>query len=184
MAKIGICGAQSVGKTTLLNALRNEKYLIGYDFCDEVTRWVGSLGLAINEQGNDNTQMLIAMRHIYNLRMHRSFITDRTILDCYVYSKWLFRNNQISYACLDEIGRIFKEIKLDYTHLFYIKPEFKIENDGVRSTDEVFQKQIVELFEDTLFEHYYDDEYTILTGTVEDRVTQFREAFKREVYGR
>ena len=40
--RIGITGAQSVGKTTLLNALRSEKLFDDYTICDEVTRRVKS----------------------------------------------------------------------------------------------------------------------------------------------
>ena len=179
MAKIGFSGAQSVGKTTLLNALREEKMFSGHEFCDEVTRWVGGLGLPINEGGSDATQLLIAMRHIFNLRMHESFVTDRTILDCYVYTKWLWNHDNVSAGTVNEIRDIFNTIKLDYHHIFYIRPEFAIEDDGVRSADENFQKEIVQLFEDALFEFYYDDEYTVISGSVKDRVAQIKETVKR-----
>jgi hypothetical protein len=45
----GISGAQSVGKTTLLNALRSEPTFKDYSICDEVTRRVKSYGLLIND---------------------------------------------------------------------------------------------------------------------------------------
>ena len=172
-SKIGICGAQSVGKTTLLNALKQEKRFSDYKFCDEVTRWVGKLGLPINEQGTDDTQFLIAMKHIYNLRLNDRFITDRTIIDCYVYSKWLYNKGKLSEACLNEIHRIAKTIISDYNQIFYIKPEFEIKDDGVRSTDLSFRDEIVTLFEDALFE-FLDNDYIILSGSVDERVKQFK----------
>lgn len=177
--KIGFSGAQSVGKTTLLNALKNEKIFSNHDFRDEVTRWVGGLGLPINEAGNDATQLLIAMRHIYNLRMYNNFVTDRTILDCYVYTKWLWSRQLVSEDTYREVKHIFDAIKLDYDHIFYIRPEFAIEDDGVRSADKKFQDDIVQLFEDALFENFYDDEYTVLSGSVEQRVEQLKETIKR-----
>jgi len=79
--RIGITGAQSVGKTTLLNALRSEKLFKDYAICDEVTRRVKSYGLPINEGGTDTTQRLIMNEHIYNAFMHEDMLTDRTALD-------------------------------------------------------------------------------------------------------
>lgn len=176
--KIGFSGAQSVGKTTLLNALRKERMFENHEFRDEVTRWVGGLGLPINETGNDATQQLIAMRHIYNLRMYDNFVTDRTILDCYVYTRWLWSKQLVSDDTNRDVESIMDTIKLDYDHMFYIRPEFAIEDDGVRSADQKFQNEIVQLFEDALFEKFYDDEYTILTGSVEERVTQVKQTVK------
>ena len=79
--KIGITGAQSVGKTTLLNALRSEKLFKDYVICDEVTRRVKSYGLPINEEGTDITQRLIMNEHIVNVFMYGNMLTDRTALD-------------------------------------------------------------------------------------------------------
>ena len=96
--RIGITGAQSVGKTTLLNALRSEKLFKDYVVCDEVTRRVKSYGLPINEEGTDITQRLIMNEHIVNVYMHDNMLTDRTALDGLVYSTYLYKQNKISIA--------------------------------------------------------------------------------------
>ena len=62
--RIAISGAQSVGKTTILNALRSEKIFKDYHVANEVTRRVQSYGLPINENGTDLTQRLIMQEHI------------------------------------------------------------------------------------------------------------------------
>lgn len=172
--KIGLSGAQGVGKTTLLNALRKDKDFKNYAFCDEVTRWVKSIGFNINESGNDSTQYMIAMRHIYNLRMHDVFVTDRTMLDCLVYTRYLHENNQVSDECLQEITKIFKVINKDYTKLFYILPEVPVEDDGVRSAAPEFRARIEELFKLALIEDV-DVPYIILRGTVKERVNLIKE---------
>ena len=56
--RIGITGAQSVGKTTLLNALRSEKLFDDYTICDEVTRRVKSYGLPIIEAKKFNLKII------------------------------------------------------------------------------------------------------------------------------
>ena len=90
--KIGIAGAQSTGKTTLLNALRSEPCFKDFSICDEVTRRVKSYNLPINEQGGDITQKLIMHEHIVNVFMHDDMITDRTVLDGVVYTHYLCHN--------------------------------------------------------------------------------------------
>ena len=60
--RIGLSGTQSTGKTTLLNVLRSEKHFKEYQVNDEVTRWVRSLGIDINEAGSDISQELIMMK--------------------------------------------------------------------------------------------------------------------------
>jgi len=148
--RIGITGAQSVGKTTLLNALRSEKLFKDYVICDEVTRRVKSYGLPINEEGTDITQRLIMNEHIVNVYMHDNMLTDRTALDGLVYSKYLYKNNQISISTMKYVREVFQKVRNSYDVIFYIDPEFDIVDDGVRSTDKEFRDDITGLFRVTI----------------------------------
>ena len=145
--RIGITGAQSVGKTTLLNALRSEKFFTKYAICDEVTRRVKSYGLPINEEGTDTTQLLIMNEHIYNVFMYDNMLTDRTALDGLVYSTYLFKHKNISDKTMGKITDIFHRVWEHYDHVFYIEPEFEIEEDGTRSVNKAFRDEIVDIFE-------------------------------------
>lgn len=145
--RIGITGAHSVGKTTLLSALRSEKMFAEYVICDEVTRRVKSYGLPINEDGNDTTQRLIMNEHIVNVFMHDKMITDRTVLDGLVYSTYLCRNNKIVNSTFNYAADVFDRVWPHYDHVFYIEPEFDIVHDGTRSVDVKFRNDIVKLFE-------------------------------------
>lgn len=145
--KIGIAGAQSVGKTTLLNALRSEVALKGFTICDEVTRRVKSYGLNINEDGSDLTQRLIMQEHIVNVFMHDDMITDRTALDGLVYSSYLFKKNKIDASTMKFVRNVFNKVWPKYDYVFYIAPEFDIVDDGERSTSKEFRDEIVELFD-------------------------------------
>ena len=60
-----------------------------------------------------------------------------------------------------------------YDFIFYLTPEFAMEDDGVRSVDEGFQKQIVKLFEQYILE--CEVPVIHLTGSVEDRIKQIKE---------
>ena len=145
--KLGITGAQSVGKTTLLNALRSERGLLGFNVCDEVTRRVKGYGLPINETGTDVTQLLIMQEHIVNVFMHENIIADRTALDGLVYTSYLHRMGKVSTDTLIRVRHMFKKVWPLYSYVFYIEPEFDIVDDGVRSVDKPFRDAIAELFE-------------------------------------
>ena len=148
--RIGITGAQSVGKTTLLNALRSEKLFKDYAICDEVTRRVKGYGLPINEEGTDITQLLIMNEHIYNVFMYDNMLTDRTVLDGFVYSTYLFKHGKIGDKTMGKVRDIFNRTWEQYDHVFYIEPEFEIVDDGTRSIDLAFRDEIAELFETTI----------------------------------
>lgn len=148
--RIGITGAQSVGKTTLLNALRSEKFFKDFIICDEVTRRVKSYGLPINEEGTDTTQKLIMNEHIFNVFMFNDMLTDRTALDGLVYSTYLYKQNQISISTMKYVRQVFDKVWPEYDHVFYIEPEFDIVDDGVRSTNLSFRNEIADLFETTI----------------------------------
>tara|TARA_R110000772_G_scaffold2311_7_gene8009 strand:- start:6222 stop:6755 length:534 start_codon:yes stop_codon:yes gene_type:complete len=168
--KIGIMGAQSVGKTTLLNALRSEEAFNDYVICDEVTRDIRELGLEINEDGNDVTQMLIMQKHIVNVFLHDNMITDRTALDALVYTTHLNNIGKVSRNTLDAIKVMYDKCIQAYDFVFYISPEFDLVSDGVRSDDIDFRDNIVLLFEGFISE--FPREVTILTGSVRGRVEQ------------
>lgn len=166
--RIGITGAQSVGKTTLLNALRSEKLFKDYVICDEVTRRVKSYGLPINEEGTDVTQRLIMNEHIVNVFMHDNMLTDRTALDGLVYSTYLYKNNQIAISTLKYAKEVFHKVWYSYDHVFYIEPEFEIVDDGVRSVNTQFRDEIADLFETTIEKEKLS--MRRVKGSVRDRV--------------
>ena len=166
--KIGLSGAQSVGKTTLLNALRSERDFKDFAICDEVTRRVKSYGLPINEDGSDVTQMLIMNEHIYNVFMFDNMLTDRTVLDGLVYSTYLHKHGKINDKTLSHVKKVFDRVWGEYTHVFYIEPEFEIQDDGTRSIDISFRDEIVESFNTAIAKRNLD--VIKVRGSVRNRV--------------
>lgn len=166
--RVGISGAQSVGKTTLLNALRSEKCFKDYAVRNEVTRSVKALGVHINEHGSDISQQLIMKEHIYNLVMFDDMVTDRTALDGIVYTHWLWADGKVSDECMQQCKDVFNKINDMYDYMFYIRPEFPIENDGVRSSSQQWQDEIVLLFD--MYIKEYDLKVINVSGSVRERV--------------
>jgi len=169
--KIGISGAQSVGKTTLLNALRSEQPLKSYRFCTEVTRTVKEYGLPINESGTSNTQKLIMQEHITNIFLYDNMITDRTALDGLVYTTYLYRKGQVSQKIYSFVNIIFDKLISRYDLLFYILPEFDIEENEIRSTNVEFRNDIVCIFDEVIINKKISN-YIKLSGSVRSRVEQ------------
>jgi len=145
--KLAFTGAQSTGKTTLLKELkRDPDFSLKYDFRDEITRRMQKKGLSINESGNDITQLLIMNSHIKNTLID-NVIMDRCALDGLVYTDWMYRKGKIQQWVIEYADNVFKMLIDRYDYIFYLVPEFDIEDDGVRSTDIDFRNEIVILFE-------------------------------------
>jgi len=75
---------------------------------------------------------------------------------------------------LSDVGIDLNKTITEYDHLFYIRPEFDIVDDGVRSTDLQFRDEIVDIFEGLISE--IPRPVSVLTGSVRDRVEQVMKA--------
>ena len=171
-------GAQSTGKTTLLNRLHEKNGEYPFEFVPEVTRLVmHDYEMPINEDGDDLTQLLIMTEHVRNVFNHRAdriirgshMIFDRCALDGIVYSVWLLKNRKISRACYDACELIYKSLQDEYDVVFYTSPDdVKLVDDGERSVDVKFRNDILELFD--LYMHRYNGKLVVLNGSVEERL--------------
>ena len=96
--KIAICGAGSVGKSTLLEALRKDAQFNNgeIEFITEVTRTIGK-SLPINKSAKDYdaTQLMITGAHLNNLSKE-SFVVDRCLIDGFVYTNYLWQDHKCS----------------------------------------------------------------------------------------
>jgi len=172
--KIAISGAQSTGKTTLLNSIkkdfRRNGMLPKYTFFDELTRKIHQEGIKINEDGDDLTQLLTLNVHVNNI-VYNNFVSDRSIIDAVCYTHYLYSEDKVSEWVMNYATNVMKKIVFLYDRIYYLPNELAIKDDGVRSSNKTFRDDIVELFE------YYIEEYNLpvikLTGTVAERTNQF-----------
>jgi len=149
--RVSFTGAQSTGKTTLLNKCK-EIYK-DYKFVDEVTRYVRrTYDVKINEIGGSETQLYILAEHIKNhLKLDENLMLDRCILDGYVYTKYQVLQGKVKEDILKAFNSVFNVLfdKLDY--VFYTDPsDVKLVDDGERSVDFKFRDDIILLFEDLI----------------------------------
>lgn len=169
--KIAITGAQSTGKSTLLRFLKQDDDLKGFEFIDELTRQIAAKGIDINEEGSNMSQIFTVTIHAENI-MKKHFISDRCTLDGLVYTRWLHDQGKVDDWMMDYALGVAREVLPRYDYIFYLPPEIPIEDDGVRSADEQFRKDITKLFE------FYIDRLKLkvyeLSGSVPERAKTFK----------
>ena len=170
--KIAFTGAQSTGKTTLLNKLKSNTNYYKFTFIDEITRRMTKHGLEINEGGDDMTQLLIMNSHLKNI-LKGDVIMDRCALDGVVYTRYLYNKGQVSEWVMDYAEKVFQLIIDNYDYIFYLQPEFDIKDDGVRSTDIDFRNDIVKLFNNYILE--CEIPVIQISGTAEERINKIKE---------
>lgn len=174
--RIGLSGTHGTGKTTLLNDLLSTGYFDGYANRSGGSRWVHSLGLPINKEGNDAGQILIALNQVRNLWSFDKMISDRTLLDVLVYTDIQYHEGKVSYETYLMIDDLLCDAidKKSYRHIFYIRPFGEPADDGLRSQDLGYHDKTFKTFERLInnFGLMQKDFFHIIEGTREERVRQ------------
>jgi len=83
--KIGFCGTMSVGKTTLVNALKELEEFKDYNFRTERSKHLMSLGIPLNTDSTLKGQTVFLSERSVEL-MQDNIITDRTIIDVMAFA--------------------------------------------------------------------------------------------------
>ena len=163
---IALVGSSSTGKSTVFELLKLK--LNNYTFLSESTRTVLNFGFSINENGDDTTQLAILSYHLRSLLNPGNLVLDRCILDNYAYSMNL--DNVQEYTrkyILDTLSLV----KNEYTHIVYFPIEFESVNDGVRSVNEEWRREVDSSFK-YLLETLYPNQYLTVFGSPKQRTEQ------------
>ena len=169
--KIGFCGTMSVGKTTLVNALKELPEFKDYHFRTERSKHLMNLGIPLNTDSTLKGQLVFASERAAEL-MQEKIITDRTVIDVMAFcdlSKSMkdhekFYLNATLYYLINE-----------YDILFYVSPEgVEIEDNGVRETNAEYREAVDKKIK-SIVGMYRRDAITI-KGTVKERINQVKKA--------
>ena len=166
--RIALVGASSTGKTTVYELLKNK--LPKYEFVNESTRTIGSYGFPINEKGTEATQLAISCFHLEALLQPYNQVLDRCYMDVLVYSKFMNKITPMTYLYIEDT---WNRIKTEYTHYIYFPIEFDSVDDGVRSVNEKWRKEIDDEFKVVL--DGVRQPYLTITGSPMQRVDQILE---------
>lgn len=177
--KIGICGAHSQGKTTLVNNL-GFAGLPDFKFRVNLTRDLNKL-LPINEEGDSISQYLVMARHLEFALTPGRWVLDRCALDGIAYSHYFYNQGRVDKVVMDALEKVYETCIPYYDRIFYIKPELPLVNDGQRSVNKEFFDGVVEQF-DFYTEHFsVKDKIVYLYGSVEERTSQVLEVINKDL---
>lgn len=179
---ISFSGAQSTGKTTLLNHLQSLNTHI--KFIPEITRLIKrEYNLPINENGTDVTQMLIIGEHLRNAYKadidNVPYILDRCSLDGLVYTYWLCEQKSIGLNIFSMAETIFRKTIDKYDVIFYTSPDDVIlTEDGERSVNKQFRDEIIDIF--NMYIRGLNVKPVILSGSISERLQTIKETLSNK----
>ena len=174
--KIGLCGTMSVGKTTLVNALKKEPEFKNYTFRTERSKYLNSIGIPLNTDSTLKGQLVFSAERAAEL-MQENIITDRTIVDVMA-----FANLSESMASGEKfyLGATIQPLMREYDILFYVSPEgVEIEDNGVRETNADYRMAIDKEIKSIIGMHRSST--PVIKGTVEERIEQVKNTIAQYV---
>ena len=168
--KIGLCGTMSVGKTTLVNALKELPQFKDYNFATERSQHLMSLGIPLNTDSTLKGQTVFLAERCGEL-IHDNIITDRTIFDVMAFT---MNAKSIPYQDKEAFETYASEFIREYDYIFYISPHgIEIEDNGIRETDEHY-RDLIDFTITTLIKRYSHKAGKIekISGSTEERIQQ------------
>jgi GTPase SAR1 family protein len=170
--KIGLCGTVSVGKTTLVNALKELKQFKDYEFATERSKYLRDQGIALNTDSTLKGQIVFAAERALEL-MKENIITDRTIYDVMAFT---FSAESISEFEKREFANLMSRLVGEYDVVIYVSPEgVDIEDNGVRTIDSKYRDSIDKVIK-LMLEHWPPNKLIEIKGTTEERIETIKGA--------
>jgi GTPase SAR1 family protein len=170
--KIGLCGTMSVGKTTLVNALKELPEFKDYMFRTERSKYLMEQGIPLNTDSTFKGQLVFLAERSLEL-LQENIITDRTVIDVMAFARASTSMDHVEKYDFEQVATLL--IK-DYDYIFYVSPEgVDMEDNGVRETDLEYRKLI-----DSTITNFIKSKqlliknYGILEGPTEERIHQFK----------
>jgi GTPase SAR1 family protein len=170
--KIGFTGTVSVGKTTLVNSLKELPEFKHYDFATERSKYLMEQGIPLNTDSTFKGQLVFLAERSLEL-LQENIITDRTVIDVMAFAR---ASNSMDHSEKYDFEQVATLLIKDYDYIFYVSPEgVDMEDNGVRETDLEYRKLI-----DSTITNFIKSKqlliknYGILEGSTEERIKQLK----------
>ena len=170
--KIGLCGTMSVGKTTLVNALKDDLDFKNYIFRTERSKHLNSIGIPLNTDSTLKGQLVFAAERAAEL-MQENIITDRTIIDVMAFCEL---SKSMSIAEKNHINGVLWHLIKEYDIIFHIDDlSVPMEDNGVRETNKDYRLDIHQKISSILgMYRYMPGKVVTLSGTTEERINKIK----------
>ena len=167
--KIGFCGTMSVGKTTLVKALKELPEFKDYTFRTERSKYLMEMGIPLNTDSTLKGQLVFAAERASEL-MQENIITDRTVVDVMAFADL---STSMDSAHKHYLNATLYYLIKEYDILFYVSPEgVEIEDNGIRETNAEYRMAIDSKIK-SITQMFRGDTITI-KGTTEERIEQVK----------
>jgi nicotinamide riboside kinase len=164
--RIGLCGTISVGKTTLVHALKQIDQFKDYETATERSKYLRDQGISLNTDSTLKGQLVFAAERSIEL-MKPNIITDRTIYDVCAFT---LSAKSIGWYDRRRFVELIMNLRDDYDIIIYVSPEgVEIEDNGVRTTDAEYRKNIDTTIQEMLIE-YPPKKLINIKGSTEERI--------------
>jgi nicotinamide riboside kinase len=169
--KIGLCGTVSVGKTTLVNALKELPEFANYEIATERSKYLRDQGVALNDDSTVKGQLVFAAERSLEL-MKENIITDRTVYDV---SAFTLSAKSIDWPVKIRFVELIMSLYKEYDVIIYVSPEgIEIEDNGVRTTNSEYRDKIDSVIKEILIE-WPPVKLIEVKGTIEERINKIKE---------
>lgn len=173
--RIALSGSSCTGKTTLMKEIEKDPYFKDFHLFEEVVRSLKKSGQisAVNKKISFQDQKTILTTHHRNVLSRDNFITDRGVLDAFVYATYDYLEGHYNFEEWKLFESIFLTTIKEYSYIFYLSTEIPLIKDGFRSEDLLYRKEIEKLFL-RVIDVYRLPTVRELKGSVEDRLNSLR----------
>ena len=160
----------SVGKTTLVNALKELDYFKDYTTRTERSKELMAMGIPLNTDSTFLGQTVFMAERASELLID-NIITDRTIIDVMAFAQ---ASKSMDWPDKETFGEYARRLIKEYDYIFYVSPEgVEIEDNGIRETDADYREEIDIIIRYILSQQKHRiKRYGELRGTTEDRIYQ------------
>lgn len=176
---VSFTGAQSSGKTTLLQRAKVDPLFRKWSFVPEVTRVVKRMGFNINELGDNTTQLFILSEHLRNHHHTQHTMLDRCIIDGLVYTQYLHNTGKVDDWVLTHAQHLYDLLIDRVDVVFYTDPNIPLVDDGERSVNVEFREQIIKIFEQTIQQPNLQQKIVRLQGDSCERYKQLKQTIQQ-----
>ena len=172
--KIGLCGTMSVGKTTLVNALKFLPEFEDYTTRTERSKELMAMGIPLNTDSTFLGQTVFMAERASEL-LTENIITDRTIIDVMAFAS---ASKSMDWPDKEAFEEYARRLISKYDYIFYVSPKgVEIEDNGIRETDADYRNEIDIRIQTIISQNKHRiKNYGVLEGSTEERIEQMLEA--------